>query len=282
MDSKELKKLLQKYRKKEHQTLDFKRELDLTSITKKIELAKDIAAMCELGGFILYGFEDDGTPIGIDLAIFNEEQISQVLANRCLHVSPRIVAEVIDYEEKGVTYKIGVISIPESPFEYPACFKDKSGNLKAPVRVGSTISFLNPPEAIEYYKAKRRDKPPTFLPVSTEKMAVYNLDFSSKKPYILFTAKPLEILGGSRPSVPVLLSSVPELYKMKPVLRCWCGAIAGENWLSQLLEVEERIEQTHSGIIAESWGIRNWDLISPLPDKMEYIFGPSIKSLKEL
>jgi hypothetical protein len=71
-----MKELLQRYRKKEGSDLDFKRELDLTSISKKIELSKDIAAMCELGGYILFGFENDGTPVGIDPNTFKEEQIS--------------------------------------------------------------------------------------------------------------------------------------------------------------------------------------------------------------
>ena len=281
MDSEVLRKLLHKYRKKEKPNLDFKRELDLTSTIKKIEFTKDIAAMCAVGGFILYGFENDGTPVGIDPATFNEEQISQVIANRCLFTSLGLASDIVNYEEKGVTYKVGVISVPESPFEYPACFKDKNGNWKAPVRVGSTTSFLTPPEAIEYYKAKHMDKPPPFLPVTIETMAVYNLDFSSEKSYFLLTAKPLEAFGKFRTSVPVLLNFVPKLYKVKPVLKCWCGSITGENWLSWLLKVEEKIEQHHSGIIAESWGIRNWDLISPLPDKMEYVVGPSIQSLKE-
>jgi len=276
-----IKELLQRYGKIERPNIDFKRRLDLTSTPKKVELAKDIATMCELGGYILFGFENDGTPVGIDPATFNEEQISQVIANRCLYPSRGIVAELQDYEEDGVNYTVGVISVPESSFELPTCFKDINGNLKAPVRVGSTTSYLTPTEAIEYYKAKRKDRPPTFLPLDIDKAAVYSLDFSIKKPYLLFQAKPLEAFGEFMPSIPVPLSFAPQLYRVKPVLKCWCGSITGGDWLSRLLEVEEKIRKHHSGIVAETWGIRNCELIGPLPDKMEYIIGPSIRSLEE-
>ena len=276
-----VKELLQRYGKTERPNLDFKRELDLSSTSKKVELAKDIAAMCELGGYILFGFENDETPVGIEPTTFDEEQISQVIANRCLYPSHGIVVELQDYEESGVNYKVGVISVPESSFELPTCFKDESGNWKAPLRVGPTTSYLMPTEAIEYYKAKRKDRPPKFLPLDIDKAAVYSLDFSTKKPYLLFQAKPLETFGEFMSSIPIPLSFAPRLYRVKPVLKCWCGAITGEDWLSRLMEVEEKIRQHHSGIIAETWGIRNCELIGPLPDKMEYIIGPSIRSLKE-
>lgn len=276
-----IKELLQRYRKKESPDLDFKRELDLTSISKKIELSKDIAAMCELGGYILFGFENDGKPVGIDPNTFKEEQISQVIANRCLYPSHGITAELQDHEEGGVKYTVGVISVPESSFEHPACFKDENGNWKAPVRVGSTTSYLTPTEAVEYYKAKRKDRPPAFFPLDIDKAAVYNLGFSVKKPYLVFRAKPLETFGKFMPSIPLPLSLAPQLYNVKPVLKCWCGTITGEDWLAQLQEVEEKIRNHHSGIIAETWGIRNCELIAPLPSKMEYIIGPTIRSLKE-
>jgi hypothetical protein len=276
-----IKEILQRHGKGERPNVDFKRELDLTSTLKKVELAKDIAAMCELGGYILFGFENDGRPLGIDPVTFDEEQISQVIANRCLYPSHGIAAELIDYEENGINYTVGVISVPESSFELPTCFKDKNGNWKAPVRVGSTTSYLTPTEAIEYYKAKRKDRPPKFLPIDIDNAAVYSLDFSDKNPYLSFRAKPLESFGEFMPSIPIPLSFVPQLYRVKPVLKCWCGSIAGEDWLSRLLEVEQKIREHHSGIIAETWGIRNWELIGPLPNVMEYFIGPSIVSLKE-
>jgi len=277
-----LRKLLQKYQSEEKPNLDFKREINLSATREKIELAKDIAAMCNLhgGGYILYGFEDDGTPVGIDPSTFDEEQIAQIISNRCLLPSPGIKAEIVDYREGSNRYKIGVITIPQSPFEYPTCFKDANGNLKAPVRIGPTTSYLTPVEAVEYYKERRRDKAPDFFPVDINNMGFFDIDLQNKAPFIKVQSQPFEKLGSVlTPSIPIPISFFPQLPKKKVVLSSWCAGFTGADWLKEFKEIEQLIHKYH-GIIAQMWCIRNWDLLSPLPEKMEYFFGSSIDNLE--
>lgn len=97
MNETDLKRLLQKYQSEEKPNLDLKREINLSTKKEKVELSKDVAAMCNLpnGGYILYGFENDSTPVGIVPSTFDDKQIAQIISNRCLLPSPGIIAEII-------------------------------------------------------------------------------------------------------------------------------------------------------------------------------------------
>ena len=71
----------------ESETLDFKREISLTSDKQKAEFAKDVSAFANTkGGYIIYGKEDPeegGKIVGIDPKIFDESKMQQVVAGRC-------------------------------------------------------------------------------------------------------------------------------------------------------------------------------------------------------
>jgi hypothetical protein len=88
----------------EHPELDFKRTIDLQDTGSTIELAKDIGAMQALGGYIVVGIDDNGTPTGeldtADLRAFDEASLSQKMLrymSEPLHLLTR-VAETKDHQ----------------------------------------------------------------------------------------------------------------------------------------------------------------------------------------
>jgi integrase len=59
--------------------LDYKRRLDLKEMRDEVELAKDVGAFQVLGGYIVLGVDDHGTPTpdmdGVDLRLFDEARL---------------------------------------------------------------------------------------------------------------------------------------------------------------------------------------------------------------
>ncbi|MCX7749412.1 MAG: putative DNA binding domain-containing protein [Clostridia bacterium] len=84
MDKYKLKRLL---RQEEGPKLDFKAALNLGTESEKKELTKDVIAIANSRGgrgYIVFGVEDKTKRIlGIDIKEFKEEQIQQVIYNRC-------------------------------------------------------------------------------------------------------------------------------------------------------------------------------------------------------
>lgn len=84
MDSSKLKKLL---KQEEGPKLDFKASLCLSTESEKKELTKDVIAMANSKGgrgYIVFGIEDKTKQVlGIDSLDFKEEQIQQIIYNRC-------------------------------------------------------------------------------------------------------------------------------------------------------------------------------------------------------
>ena len=80
-------KLRQLLKREEGPKLDFKAELNLSTESDKKELTKDVIAIANSRGgrgYILFGIEDKTKRIlGIDPANFSEEQIQQIIYNRC-------------------------------------------------------------------------------------------------------------------------------------------------------------------------------------------------------
>jgi len=80
-------KLMKLLRQEEGPKLDFKAALHLTTESEKKELTKDVIAMANSRGgrgYIIFGVEDKTKKIlGIDSVDFKEEQIQQIIYNRC-------------------------------------------------------------------------------------------------------------------------------------------------------------------------------------------------------
>jgi len=107
LDRNKLKQLL---KREEGPKLDFKATLSLSTESDKKEFAKDVIAMANSRGgrgYIIFGVEDKTKRIlGIDPGNFSEEQIQQIICNRCDPPVP-ISVEFVDVEEKI----IAVISV---------------------------------------------------------------------------------------------------------------------------------------------------------------------------
>lgn len=136
-------------------------------------------------------------------------------------------------------------------------------------------------EAVEYYKERRRDKPPDFFPIDINNTGFFDINLQFKAPFIKVQSQPFEKLGSAIiPSIPIPISFFPQLPKKKVVLSSWCAGFTGMGWLKEFKEIEQLIHKYH-GIVAQTWCIRNWELLSPLPQKMEYFFGSSIDNLEK-
>ncbi|MCX7709820.1 MAG: putative DNA binding domain-containing protein [Clostridia bacterium] len=96
-------KLLQLLKKEEGPKLDFKAALHLTTESDKKEITKDVIAMANSRGgrgYIIFGVEDKTKRIlGIDPGDFKEEQIQQIIYNRCDPPVP-ISVDFVDMDGK--------------------------------------------------------------------------------------------------------------------------------------------------------------------------------------
>ncbi|NLY43380.1 MAG: transcriptional regulator [Clostridiaceae bacterium] len=110
MDIQKLKRLLQS---EEGPKLDFKEKFHLSTESEKKELAKDIIAIANSPGgrgHIIFGVEDKNkNVVGIDAAQFSEEQIQQIVYNRCDPPIP-IGVSLLDYNGK----KVAVLTVYRS------------------------------------------------------------------------------------------------------------------------------------------------------------------------
>lgn len=99
--------------KNESTKLDFKERLSLKSDWEKKELAKDVTAIANSKGgrgYIIFGIQDKTKKvIGIDVPEYQEEQIQQIVSQRC---DPPVTVkfDLVDYDNKTV----GVLTIYKS------------------------------------------------------------------------------------------------------------------------------------------------------------------------
>jgi ATP-dependent DNA helicase RecG len=102
MNSSKLKQLL---KQEEGPKLDFKASLCLSTESEKKELTKDVIAMANSKGgrgYIVFGIEDKTKELlGIDSTDFKEEQIQQIIYNRCDPPVP-ISVDFVHLEDKLV------------------------------------------------------------------------------------------------------------------------------------------------------------------------------------
>ncbi|MDK2798600.1 MAG: ATP-dependent helicase RecG [Clostridiales bacterium] len=102
LDVQKLKNLL---RQEEGPKLDFKAELYISTEGEKKELTKDVIAMANSPGgrgYIIFGIKDKTKEVmGIDPIQFSEEQIQQIIYNRCDPPVP-IRVDLLEYLEKQI------------------------------------------------------------------------------------------------------------------------------------------------------------------------------------
>ncbi|MBZ4645034.1 MAG: ATP-dependent helicase RecG [Petroclostridium sp.] len=102
MDVQKLKNLLQQ---EEGPKLDFKAKLYISTESEKKELTKDVIAMANSPGgrgYILFGIEDKTKEVlGVDPTQFSEEQIQQIIYNRCDPPVP-ICVDLLEYQGKQI------------------------------------------------------------------------------------------------------------------------------------------------------------------------------------
>lgn len=96
-------KLAQLLKQDEGPKLDFKASLSLSTESEKKEITRDVIAMANSRGgrgYIIYGVEDKTKRvIGVNPGYYKEEQIQQIIYNRCDPPVP-ISVEFIEYEGK--------------------------------------------------------------------------------------------------------------------------------------------------------------------------------------
>lgn len=102
MDVRKLKYLLQQ---EEGPKLDFKAEFHMDTESEKKELAKDVSAIANSRGgrgHIIFGIQDKTKKVlGIDTTDIKEEQIQQVIYNRCDPPVP-VSVDIVGYEGKQI------------------------------------------------------------------------------------------------------------------------------------------------------------------------------------
>lgn len=155
-DLESLKMMLENAEGGEKTNIEFKSDLFLDTIGQKAELAKDVALQASLpgGGHIIYGIDNSGKIIGVSYTGI-EETISNILSNRLQFVPSgiEIIFAAVDLKDQNPASLIW-IKIPKSDYEIPCAFLDKDGLWKMPVRVGTTTKYLNPVEAVQFFKSK--------------------------------------------------------------------------------------------------------------------------------
>lgn len=101
----DLYKLKQLLKKEEGPKLDFKASLSLCTESEKKEFTKDVIAIANSRGgrgYIVFGIEDKTKKVlGIEPEDFQEEQIQQVIYNRCDPPIP-VSVDFLEFEGKGV------------------------------------------------------------------------------------------------------------------------------------------------------------------------------------
>lgn len=127
----------------ESDRLDYKETLDLSTKSAVLELAKDVGAFSALGGHIVVGAKDDGSPGALmdDKAweLFDAAKVTAKLAN---YLPERVRPEVARREIDGVRYAVLYVPPVESGlvvFPVGGVYKHRSGKDKAVFRCGDVF-----------------------------------------------------------------------------------------------------------------------------------------------
>lgn len=132
-------------------TLDFKREIRLSSDRDKNGFAKDVSAFANTkGGYIVFGKEDPregGRIIGIRPETFNSEQMQQIISQKC-YPPVRFEAKLIQLDSKWLV----LLTIPESPLRPHEIRETRA----VYVRRGSTTDKATIPEIKQMIEDSKR------------------------------------------------------------------------------------------------------------------------------
>ena len=135
----------------ESATLDFKREINLSSQEKKKEFAKDVSAFANTnGGHIVFGKEDPregGHVVGIERETFNHDQMQQIISRRC-YPPVEFQPELIQLESKW----FGLLTIQKSTLK-PHEITDTR---EVWIRRGATTDKATAREIMQMWKEKER------------------------------------------------------------------------------------------------------------------------------
>ena len=172
MDVQKLKQLLLR---EEGEKLDYKAELHLVTESDKKELVKDVTAMANTRGgrgHILFGIEDKTKRIlGIDPAVFQEEQIQQIIYNRTDPPVP-VSIDLVQIEDKTVA----VLTIYRSPHAPHQILQTGAFY----IRRGSTTDFAR---RSELASMMQENGLMTFETVAVKSATLEDLDFDRIKSF---------------------------------------------------------------------------------------------------
>jgi hypothetical protein len=133
----------------EYPELDFKRVIDLSAAAGSIEIAKDVAAMQILGGYILGGVDDRGRVTGemddADLRLFDQASLQQKMLrymDRPLDVRSNVVERANPGEEGK--HRVIVIFVGPNPagcafFSCEGTYEKPDGNTKTVFQKGDVF-----------------------------------------------------------------------------------------------------------------------------------------------
>ncbi|GAE88307.1 RNA-binding domain-containing protein [Acetivibrio straminisolvens] len=187
MDCYKLRRLLNK---EEGPKLDFKEELNLSTESEKKELTKDVIAMANSRGgrgYILLGIEDKTKKIlGIDPKGYKEEQIQQIIYNRC---DPPVPISVDFVEIEGKT--VGVITVYRSSHKPHQMIQNGAFY----VRRGSTTDIARRSEIANLFQENGLM---TYETVILKNVGMEELDFGLIKDYFttlnVFSDNPSDLI----------------------------------------------------------------------------------------
>ena len=187
MDGYKLRRLL---KQEEGPKLDFKAELNLSTESEKKELTKDVIAMANSRGgrgYILFGVEDKTKKVlGLSTAEYKEEQIQQIIYNRCDPPVP-ISMDFIKFDGKMV----GVLTV------YKSCHKPHQmiQNGTFYIRRGSTTDTARRGEIANLFQENGLL---TYETVILKNVGIEELDFELIKNYFktmnVFSDNPSELI----------------------------------------------------------------------------------------
>ncbi|MDF2522817.1 MAG: putative transcriptional regulator [Clostridiales bacterium] len=183
MDKSKLKQLL---KQEEGPKLDFKAKLSLINESEKKELTKDVIAMANTRGgrgYILFGVEDKTKRIlGVDPGDFKEEQIQQLIYNRCDPPVP-ISVEFIEYEEKLLV----ILTVYRSSFQphqmlQNGAFYIRRGSTTDTARRSEIANLLQENGLMTYETVTLRNVDVSELNLDLIRQYFQNLNVMSDKP----------------------------------------------------------------------------------------------------
>ena len=253
--------------------VEFKEKLSFRTRKDRFEFAKDISAMANaLGGRILVGITNKGAIVGTDPTTFNLKRMHNIVNNRAIHFGD-FDGELVPMPSFGPDITVGVIHVEKS-LNPPICIWSRDHTMiVAYRRQGNTTKKLNADE-IKKLSQEGVLSAPSWYRMDPKDMGVFNYDFSKRESSFEWHMAPEQ----DRIWGPVLLVPMPFLPFLDGIcIKAYCGGVSG-GWLEVLEELEEQIDR-HHGIIAECWTIRNSQLLGPLPEKMQYFTGPSVRCL---